>query len=86
MEITVDQELSTQQEMAVFEQFKERCIKVMVSDGEGEGKDIGVVKHLYPKGKNYRLKLDLSGRINKKNTTGFVFTNFYGTWFLTRPD
>jgi len=86
MEIFVDQELSTQQEMAIFDQFKEGRVPVMVSDNEGEGKEVGVVKHLYPKGKGYRLKLDLSARINTKKTTGFIFTNFYGTWWITRPD
>lgn len=86
MEIFVDQKLSTEQEMAIFGQFTESRIKVMVSDADGEGKEIGVVKHLYPKSGGFRLSLDLDGKRRDKRTTGFTFTNFYGTWFVTRPD
>jgi len=86
MEIFVEQKLSAEQEMSIFGQFTESRIKVMVSDADGEGKEIGVVKHLYPKGNGFRLSLEFTERRHNKRTAGFSFTNFYGTWFVTRPD
>ena len=84
MEIFVEQELSTHQEMAIFGQFTESRIKVVVSDENGDKKELGVVEQLYPKGAGYRLKLNLGKRPGKR-TQGFTFTNLDGTWFLTRP-
>lgn len=86
MDIFVNQKLSVHEEMAIFGQFTESRIKVIVSDADGEGKEVGVVEKFCPKHDGYRVKLHLDGKRVNRRTNGFVFTNIYGTWFLTRPD
>ena len=86
MEISVKQKLSTHIQMGLFDQYREKGVEVMTSNEDGEGKKVGKLSQLYLKGDVIRARVDLTQKLNNESREGFTFTNFYGTWFLTRPD
>lgn len=87
MEISVKQSFTAAEEMSIFGQYQERGITVMTScKSGGNGTTVGRVVRLWPKGDGFRLQLELTKRLKSKSKEGFVFTNFYGTWFITRPE
>lgn len=86
MEITINQELSTHQLMALFDQYSRVGIEVTVPyPGPKRRRKVGRVAEMYPRGKNFTARLTITERLRNKSKEGFIFSNYDGMWVLERP-
>lgn len=85
--VRVEQKLEVHQQMAILGQYSENGIAVMISDRSGEGREIGKLVQLIPMNDSFKVTIKYKAGVKplKPNQlTGFVFSNFYGKYFLSK--
>lgn len=85
--VRVEQRLGVHQQMAILGQYSENGIVVMISDHSGEGRGIGTLIQLVPMNDGFKATIKYKAGVKplKPNQlTGFVFSNFYGKYFLSK--
>lgn len=86
--IRVNQQASAAIQMAILGQYSEQGIRVMLSNASGEGRKLGRITQLVPMHDHWKVTIDYDPGVKplKPNQLdGFVFSNFYGRYFLSKP-